>query len=1017
MSATSQRHADSNGSTSADTGSTSTTPARHGRPRHARTNASLTSSSGSISVDAPSPVDRLPRRTSVPNEAARIFQATGFDPFGTEPDTLFRSLTVKEVEAYERAVRSTASGKQEELRSLVGQRYEDLLGTANTIIDMARSSEQLSQRLRQLSDGVRLAGAIEDKSASSAKLNRRKSYLPTQHLAAPEAEASSLHQEAIYVLGASLRLIMDAPEYVWKSIEKGKTLQAAWAFMLARATWWDLIDSASSPGPPSTLTSDGETGISSVSEAVSLLRVNVKKAFPFIEKQWQTMLPMRKQIVHRAVSLLSDTEIESMAVVDQLAALMLLDGTKPEQASHLLLSQRLTAMRRMVQRRQAKPASHHRSTAHRESEAAAASKEERAAQTSQTISQLVTLFARTLQHAVQIFMLPPKEAGAASASRPLLLDLLSTVTDSANFATTAPAAGSPTAERTLLLRHPSSNGDAPTARQSAATLRAQRRRSSYGLPIAESEKQNELEATPDRTQTHPSRPPLRVSTVSVVEALPSGRILSRLLPPSFWAFTPHLDLNAKEAQTSSPTFADLASWSTKARETIIRGSDNAGPVSLRSLLSELSDVGELALVRSSLRIALHRARRIVARKLVGAQESTDERRQEAVTKVHLELQQLEEAIDAVLQERLLHLMEQKLNRAVKELLQETEHIVSSLDKVSRSQEDDSSEVDAPLDALFHPIEAETTRSNTNGKASASSSSRTFTAALQDHVRGRSKQVDRLASLYEAPLATLTEELQLYQAELEADERFAGASESIRAKFDSILASSRSEMETGLTALLEQAQSSSRVDDGQAQVSRSTSLVMRVVAVLAGAASPQHKTREPVKAALERFWRPQLERRLSHMLTVGSASTQPASDAVSAPMLCALATVSESIVQLGSALAGPELAEQVRSVLVSLADDDATSAADTKALRALLACEAASLSEHIAADASLHRVRLALAPLALALATTASGSQSSSERVKARVLTPAEPASAVRDVRPILTVSRKKMDRFSLLPVR
>lgn len=822
-------------SATADAGSTSTTPAKQGRARHARTNASLTSSSGSIGADAPFSAAQLPRRSSAPNEATRIFQATGFDPFGTEPDTLFRSLTVKEVEAYEQAVRSTASGKQEELRSLVGQRYEDLLGTANTIIDMADSSNQLSNRLHQLSDGVRSAAVTDEKSApSSANTDRRKSYLPMQNLAPSGAEASSLHQEAIYVLGASLRFIMDAPEYVWKSIEKGKTLQAAWAFMLARATWWDLIDSVPSSDIPPTLATGGEQGIRSVPEAISLLKVNVKKAFPFIEKQWQTMLPMRKQIVHRAVSLLADTEIESMAVVDQLAALMLLDGTKPEQLIHLLLSQRLTAMRRMVQRRQAKAASHqHRAqlrdtTTHRKSEAAApdnnhaqASKEERVAQASQTISQLVTLFARTLQHAVQFCMLPSKDE-AGSASRPLLLDLLSTITNPANFTSAAPAAGSPTSERTFLLPHPSPNGEVPTARQNAAALRAQRRRSSYGLPGAEGEKQVESEgAMPDRTQTHPRRPALRASTLSVVEALPSGRILSRLLPPSFWSFAPNLDLNAKETPSPSQSFADLTPWSTKARETIVRGSDNAAAVSLRSLLSRLSDVSDLALVRSSLRIASHRARRIVARKIAGSQTLIDGPRREAVTMIHSELQQLEEAIDAVLQERLLHLLEQKLSSAVKELLQETERIVSSLDKGSQLQNDASARVDAPLDALFHPIDAEATQHSPGGNASPSSSSLTFTAALQDHVRGRSKQVNRLASLYEVPLATLSEELQLYQAELEIDERFASASDSIRSKFDSILSSSKAEVETGLNGLLEQAQSSSSVADDHAQVSRST----------------------------------------------------------------------------------------------------------------------------------------------------------------------------------------------------
>ncbi|KAJ1028767.1 hypothetical protein NDA16_001932 [Ustilago loliicola] len=319
MSATSHGASGVNGTAPSPDASTSTptTPGRHGRARNARTNASLTSSitSSSVgaSIDAPFSTDRLPRRTLVPYEASRIFQATGFDPFGIEPDTLFRSLTVKEVEAYERAVRSTAQGKQQELRGLVGQRYQDLLGTANTIIDMAGSSSQLSQRLQELSQGVKSASSIEETAETSKKASRRKSFLPAQPLSSgvPDTDASSLHQEAIYVLGASLRLIMDAPEYVWKSIEKGKTLQAAWAFMLARATWWDLNETGLPSNRQSALTTDGEEGIASASEAVSLLSVNVKKAFPFIEKQWQSMLPMRKQIVHRAVALLSDAEIES----------------------------------------------------------------------------------------------------------------------------------------------------------------------------------------------------------------------------------------------------------------------------------------------------------------------------------------------------------------------------------------------------------------------------------------------------------------------------------------------------------------------------------------------------------------------------------------------------------------------------------------------------------------------------------------------------------------------------------
>ncbi|SNX83399.1 uncharacterized protein MEPE_02106 [Melanopsichium pennsylvanicum] len=1032
MSMTSQRQPDSATGANANApgaASMSTTPTRHGRVRHSWTNASLTSSSGSTSTDLP--FHTLPRRPSVSNEASRIFQATGFDPFGTEPDTLFRSLTVKEVEVYERAVRATAHGKQEELRALVGQRYEDLLGTATTIVDMAGSSSQLSQRLNELSEGVRSAALDKEKSEFARKISRRKSFLPTPNVPVqPDADPSSLQQEAVYVLGASLRLIMDAPEYVWKSIEKGKTLQAAWAFMLARATWWDLIDTAPLPDSPSA--AQGDEGISSASAAKSLLGVNVKKAFPFIEKQWQSMQPMRKQIVHRAMALLSDTELESMAVVDQLAALVLIDGIKIDQAIHSLLSQRLTAMRRMMHRRRTRATGQNRryTATGRENEAEATlaheGKEDRAARTSQTIAQLVNLFARTLQHLLQIFMLPPK---SGATTRPLLLHFLILITDAAKFTTSSPAGASPTSERTFLLPNPASQADAPTARQSAAALRALRRRSSHGLPTAEAIEEVASSAEPGRPAPEQPRA-LRVSTVSVVTSLPSARVLLRLLPPSLWRFAPHLDLESQECHVPKQVLAEVSAWSTKARDIVVGTSGSTAPDTLRFLLFELSDVSELALVRRSLRLTVDRTLRIVTRKLSADDGATDERRQEAIVKVHFELKQLKEAIDAILRERLLHLTEQKLKDAVQELIDSTQQMVFSLrsgSKVrdmaegalsmgSKVRDMDEDALSMPLDALFHPIEADSLRDRI-GKGETqnpTSASRIFAAALQDHICGRSKQVHQLASLYETPLATLSEEVQLYWMELEADESFADVSEAVRGQFENILAASRAEVQKSLVEMLDQPQPSEGTG-----LSMATSLVIRLIAVLAKDVNDGFKIRSPVKTALERFWRPQLDSRISSLLKKDIVNQVGSEASVSPLMLTALAIVSESIVCLGPALAGPELAQQVRDVLETVVANGFATDVDADAIRALLACDATSLSKYIAANINLYRIRLTLSPLVSALAMTASGwEKGEGGLTTGMILTSAEPASAsVEKVRPILTVPRGKTGRFSPLPVR
>ncbi|ETS62737.1 hypothetical protein PaG_02475 [Moesziomyces aphidis] len=1028
--------------------SSPSTPSRHGRARHARTNASLTSSSGITSTDAPFSMDALPRRTSVPNDATRIFQTTGLDPFGTEPDTLFRSLPAKEVEAYERAVRSIAVTKQQELRALVGQRYQDLLGTANTIIDMVRSSQQLTERLEHLSNGFQLAADTKEKRDTPSKLARRKSFLPTQHpTGLKDTEASDLHQEAVYVLGASLRLIMDVPEYVWKSIEKGKTLQASWAFLLAKAAWNDLTDASSRHRSQSALLPDAEMGIASVPEAVAMLKVNVRDTFPFIEKQWQSMQPMRKQIIHRALLLLSDIDIESAAVADQLAALVLIDGTRLEQALQLLLSHRLTAMRRLLQRRRKgkKSSSHNkddrravaastRSTDASESDLAG----DRVAKASHTITELTTLFVRSLQHVFQLSVLPLRSDDSSEA-KPWLLSLLNAITDTDHSAPAAKLVSSPTSERASLMPQ---SADDRTPRQNAAAMRALRRKSSHGLPPSSTDPRLDSDEGIDLPQP-PQPRAVRVSTADVIQTLPSSRVLVRLLPMSLQEYVPPLDLASRGMPTPSQVMDDVSSWSAKAREIIVGASNHAGTDSLPSLLAELSDVHELAKVRRSLRLAMQRARRIVSRKLGAGDETEDKIRQSALAKVHTEMQNFEADIASALQARLLQLLQQKLSGAAQALLKEAKATITSLERDAASlgngADAGAAAVEMPLDALFHPVEAQNASSIRSAPLDADNpsnpirSSRSYISALQDDLRGRSNKVESLASLYETPLSAMSRELKIYRAELEGDERFADASAAIQASFDSLIASSRSDIETGLSDLLDRSDGIAiGAEDG---LPRATSLTMQLIAVLATAHAQQDQSasralRPPVTKMLERHWRPRLERSIPGVFTRPSGTgerTVSAGSSFSTSMLQILALLSESIVELGPALAGPELAGLVRQILEGVATSraavstaaDHQAAADAASLTSLLQCEPGALAELIGADTRLHRVRLALSPLLLALAASAPASQLEAASVQSVVvLARADPASAIGDVKPILSVPRnRKLERFSPLPVR
>lgn len=62
-------------------------------------------------------------------------------------DGLFAKFGVKEVRSIAQRGRARAESKREELRTMVGERYRDLLGAADSIVRMRRSSTVLLDRL------------------------------------------------------------------------------------------------------------------------------------------------------------------------------------------------------------------------------------------------------------------------------------------------------------------------------------------------------------------------------------------------------------------------------------------------------------------------------------------------------------------------------------------------------------------------------------------------------------------------------------------------------------------------------------------------------------------------------------------------------------------------------------------------------------------------------------------------------------------------------------------------------
>lgn len=105
----------------------------------------------------------------------------------------------------------------------------------------------------------------------------------------PPLVSTDRHLHALQILAAHMKLLLDAPEHLWRLIERKKFFPAAWLFLLARVIHHALVRSDEQ---------DDETWKSQ--------GVDVLAEFPLIQRQWEVVSHFRSQIIHKATLWLRD---------------------------------------------------------------------------------------------------------------------------------------------------------------------------------------------------------------------------------------------------------------------------------------------------------------------------------------------------------------------------------------------------------------------------------------------------------------------------------------------------------------------------------------------------------------------------------------------------------------------------------------------------------------------------------------------------------------------------------------
>ncbi|CCM03137.1 uncharacterized protein FIBRA_05258 [Fibroporia radiculosa] len=239
----------------------------------------------------------LPRSSSL---AATVGQTL---PDDFNPDDLFSKHTISEVKVVQQRFRSNAEAKQEELRIMVGERYRDLLQASASIISMAETSKHAMKAFNEMHAVV--------SSVEMARAPKRTSI----------AEEDK-HLQALQSLSAHLKLLLDAPEHLWRFMEQQQYYHAAWLFLTTRVVHRTLLQE--------------ENG----DQSWRVCGINVLEQVPLVQRQWDAVSQFRPQIAHKATLSLRELTTSPGEVCATLLTLHLLESRPLAETASIFLAQR-----------------------------------------------------------------------------------------------------------------------------------------------------------------------------------------------------------------------------------------------------------------------------------------------------------------------------------------------------------------------------------------------------------------------------------------------------------------------------------------------------------------------------------------------------------------------------------------------------------------------------------------------------------------------------------------------------
>lgn len=226
-------------------------------------------------------------------------------------DTLFEEYTIKEIQEIQKKLKNEIEKKKEELRQMVGERYRDLMETADTITDMKTIAENVTKHIRSMQDHCSQFQQYNIQ-PGIMKIVRNKTEERKQKFA------------NTYSIAAQTKILMDIPTKIWSFMEEENYLNCALLYLLACHTHASLL----------------------LDPNYKLDNFSLNYKFPIINDQWMTITSFHNMILQNCQDAM-ETENKIEEMIEHFCCIMLMSDMKINDVFNMFLERRLTAIEKL----------------------------------------------------------------------------------------------------------------------------------------------------------------------------------------------------------------------------------------------------------------------------------------------------------------------------------------------------------------------------------------------------------------------------------------------------------------------------------------------------------------------------------------------------------------------------------------------------------------------------------------------------------------------------------------------